>query len=878
MKSFVLGVAVSAGFFVTQAAGAEPPAKSDARPKLTVVTTSAHCDWSWGHSRAWHEDRYAEIIRNVLLLMRQYPSYTWQLENENEQLAPFLRKAAGQWPELIDEFWQRVREGRIEVIVAISDPRLTEVYPETIVRNMVLGKEYFRRHAPGIEQKVYNAVDLMCGSSQMPQILAQAGYRYFMFSRPCDKKVVFWRKGLDGTRMINVCQHYGYEGAEVKGVKLQSHSGDDVLPDLQLAKAAETWDKRSKVLSTSVRYLEELERRGGPELELGGVLDSLECLCEGSVHGSHNLYCINNRNEDLLLSVEKAQVMASAAGRVFPKARMDAAWHDLLSCVGHAILYCWTPDYEERLAKARQTRADGQQALQNALETVAGAVRFRADLGKPVVVFNFHAWPTSGPVEVLLPSGTKGFSLHDPAGGAVPCQLLEPAENQGPDVRSLGDFGSPPGANGQRVVFLAKDVPACGYKTFYLRRSDARGAARPVLTHGPGPVETDLYRARLSPDGRLEIVDRQRNAVLGSPKVGGLGDVVFYDAPKPTDWQLNGPLGPRHAWRAAEQEFRYAEGPVYASLVAKGTIGPHRVVREVRLTRGCRRIDYVIQIDAADGCGVFCIRFPTGLSGRVFAGIPFGAEARENFAGEPFRGEYFVKGYTDGYHATRWTDLSTNDFGYTLACPPGAPTGYFYKAPEQALEFMLLRVRPMPQGVWGQVHPFMQGKGRHAWRCALVPHRGTWREAASYRDAMELHVPLVGYLPSGRVRALHARGETTASEDANLRVRAKHAPYGDLDDAGSLIEVTPANVVLSAMRLVEGPDRQAAEWELRLYETTGQSADVALRLARPVQSVRETNFLGEPKAEAGKIDVSGRQIRFPLKPWKIVTLRGQWAK
>ena len=49
-----------------------------------------------------------------------------------------------------DEDQKRFEALGIEVIVAISNPRLTEVYPETFVRNLVLGKEYFRRHAPGI--------------------------------------------------------------------------------------------------------------------------------------------------------------------------------------------------------------------------------------------------------------------------------------------------------------------------------------------------------------------------------------------------------------------------------------------------------------------------------------------------------------------------------------------------------------------------------------------------------------------------------------------------------------------------------------------------------------------------------------------------------
>ena len=217
----------------------EPPA---APAQLTIVTTSAHCDWSWGQSRAWHEQRYAQIIHDVLLLMRQYPHYVWQLENENEELAPFLRRAQQAWPELIPEFWQRVREGRIEVLVAISDPRLNEIYPETLVRNLVLGKQYFRSQAPGLAQPVYHAVDRMVGHGQLPQILAQADYKYFLCSRPSNQKRVFWRTGLDGTRMLCALQHYSHTGVSPNGIALQSHSGDDSLPSEALAKAAETWD------------------------------------------------------------------------------------------------------------------------------------------------------------------------------------------------------------------------------------------------------------------------------------------------------------------------------------------------------------------------------------------------------------------------------------------------------------------------------------------------------------------------------------------------------------------------------------------------------------------------------------------------------------
>jgi len=146
------------------AAAADTPAPSQAKeapgePKLTIVNIASHCDWSWAHTRAWHENRYADMIHDYLLLMRTNPKLVWQLETVNEQLQPFLVKAQRDWPEMVDEFWQRVKEGRIEVVCGYSNPRLSEVYPELFVRSLVLGKQYFRRHVPGIRQDVLEVPD-----------------------------------------------------------------------------------------------------------------------------------------------------------------------------------------------------------------------------------------------------------------------------------------------------------------------------------------------------------------------------------------------------------------------------------------------------------------------------------------------------------------------------------------------------------------------------------------------------------------------------------------------------------------------------------------------------------------------------------------------
>lgn len=876
----LLVAAVAVGAPHRAASAADPP---PAEPRLTVVTSSAHCDWTWGHTRAWHADRYAEIIRQVLLLMRKYPRYVWQLENVNEQLSPFLAKAQQAWPELIGEFWQRVREGRIEVIVAYSDPRLSEIYPETTVRNLVLGKQCFRRHAPGLQQPVYHAVDLMVGHSQMPQLLAQAGYRYFLFSRPSQQKRMFWRTGLDGTRMLCALQHYGYGGLTANGVALESHSGDDILPAEKLAEAAETWDPAKKVLATSARFFEEVERAGGPLPELQGVLDSLESFCCGmGLHGNRNLYTWNNQHEDLLVSLEKAQVMAAMAGgkpsAPAAPAAADGLWQDLLSCVGHAILWSWQADYDERLQKAQATRTAGEQSLQTALAAVAARVGRRDQRGEPLLVFNFHAWPVTGPVEFVLAGAAADVTLRDGGGRRVPLQVVDPAT---------------PG--GCRLAFVADDVPAGGYRTYYLApaRHDAAHATpppagepadpapvHPALQAGGGPIENERFRVQWTADGKLQVFDKQRGGPAGAA-AGGLGDVVLYDTPRPTDWMMNGPLGARHAAECPPAGCQFFQGPAFAALRSTGTIGPHTVTREVRLWRGSRRLDFHVAIDAAEGCGVFYIRFPLGTAGRVFAGIPFGAEPREELDREPLRGEYFAQGYPEAYYATRWTDVSGAGGGYTFVAPHGMHNGYAYRAQEQALEFALLRVRPMPQGAWGQVHPSLQGTGHHRWHCALVPHPGPWQEAATYRDAFELHTPLLAFSPAAGIgRAGLPQGAPSDAAppagDATAKTVAAGpaGPASRLEDAASFVEVQPAPVVLSAFRCVAaGPDGRRPAWELRLYETVGRPADAVVRLAVPIGQVQETNLLGEPVAAPRPVAVSGNEIRLRLPPWKIVTLR-----
>jgi alpha-mannosidase len=200
-------------------------------------------------------------------------------------------------------------------------------------------------------------------------------------------------------------------------------------------------------------------------------------------------------------------------------------------------------------------------------------------------------------------------------------------------------------------------------------------------------------------------------------------------------------------------------------------------------------------------------------------------------------------------------------------------SGYSFKKQERALEFRLLRFQPLPKDIFRKAALSISGMGLHRWQCALVPHQGTWRESLSYRHAMEQQVPLLSYsFVSGLGRG--GACDKTRTADRPI-VDWRSAPFTVKPaKAMSLVEVTPASVVLSSMRLVSPKESaKTPQYELRLYETTGSPADVVIRLACPAGKVEETNLLGEAVSPAGKIDVAGREIRFHILPWKIVTLR-----
>ena len=129
-----------------------------------------------------------------------------------------------------------------------------------------------------------------------------------------------------------------------------------------------------------------------------------------------------------------------------------------------------------------------------------------------------------------------------------------------------------------------------------------------------------------------------------------------------------------------------------------------------------------------------------------------------------------------------------------------------------------------------------------AFRYALVPHTGDWRQAKVYRHGLELNHPLM--------------------------VRKSSSHEGALPKRWGLLDVSHPNCVVSALKLgTEGTTI------LRVYETTGEAAPgVNIRFDAQIDAAHEVNLMEDLGEELAARD---RTLSFDLAPFEIKTFRLQ---
>jgi hypothetical protein len=794
-------------------------------PKFYNLTS--HCDFAWRHPRKWHEARYIELLKAMLGIMRSRPGYIYQVESWQQQLKPFFELSRKDGPGLTKDFKKYLRAGQIELTGALSNPRLSEIWPETFVRNLTLGRKLFNSLAPGVKQDVLNSVDVMAGPSQTPQILKLAGYSYYLFTRPMGRQVVFTWRGLDGTEIISSRSGYSI-GHDRAGLiprlrKLYAPplervmiGSDDWVPDSETAREALSWDKNKKRVSTLSDYFREIEKHKDKLTAAGPVLDSLCCYSTAGLCGADSLYVKNNRLENLILLAETVSALGQlrrgpARGDV---RALDNLWSRMLENTGHAMCHIFDGDYRTQISLVETTEKKINRLVDRGVKSLLPAPA----AGRGVVVVNRLSW--ARPALVELECGSQNLRPED---GSLKYER-----------------------SGGKLRFLAENLPPVSAALFPLV-SEKAPPPRPET--GGGVISNECFELGLDNSGELEVFDKERGRKLTGPGGVSFGTILFRPASPPeSDWIMNGPLGKADfcVWDAEKTVF--SRGAAQSSLTREGKIENTVIRQTVIVSLGIKRIDLnteIISNDKRDG--VYRIAFPCGRPERVRAGVPFGAESRDNLKDELFREEFFVKGYDSGYYASGWTDISNKDGGLTFACPPGMFTGYEALRDSGAFEFTLLRARSNHRTAGGEGPVEMEGLGAHSFSCAAVPHSPGWTDTDSARAAAEFHNP---------PRAVLVRGK---GKEADMSARRSVSAFS----------IAPGSLILSAFRPLEDNF-----YELRFYESAGAGAEAVIAFSCGIESARKTGLNGETvDGPGGGLSFRGSRLTLAVRPWEIVTIR-----
>jgi len=320
--------------------------------------------------------------------------------------------------------------------------------------------------------------------------------------------------------------------------------------------------------------------------------------------------------ENTLLGAEKFATIASLLGANYPTDAIDKAWRQLLFGAHHDGITGSESDqvYLDLLGGWRESLELGRAGLDGAIDYL-GAMIDTSGAGRPVTVFNPLSWSRTdiARVDIDVSGGSANIALVDDAGTSVP--LLLEATNRDDAGRAIR----------VSVAFLARDVPAMGYRTYR------------VVPDGGSPdesgwretnddtyaIENDFYSLSADPDrggaitrlvaratGKEVVPDgRFANELLAYNEYPN--HPLFAEGP----WHLT-PDGRIHSSVDRPVEMRVEASPIGRRIVIDGPFEACGRHQEILLWDGLDRVEFRTRLDDYEGQDrLFRVRFSAAVEG-----------------------------------------------------------------------------------------------------------------------------------------------------------------------------------------------------------------------------------------------------------------------
>jgi mannosylglycerate hydrolase len=823
-------------------------------PKKYTAYVVSHTHWD----RAWYwpfeqfRIRLVETLDQLIELLKKDPEYKYFVfDGQTVVLDDYLEIK----PQMREELERLVKAGRLLVGPWYVLPDEFIVSGESLVRNLMLGHKIAKEF--GAVMKEGYVPDSFGHIDQLPQIFQGFDIGSFIFSRGMGEEVKdigteFWWESPDGSKVIAVYQwdNYGnfgalgfheiwgdyrftepdldlaFERAKKESSELMKHARtsnllmnngcDHLPPQPQLPRMLKHINEMMQDVhfqhGTFPQFVDAL-RKSGVEFKTyrGELLSNIHWVILLSVYSARMYLKQQNFKTQTLLEryAEPISAFASVEGKTDFSPFVWQAWKLLLQNHPHDDICGSSVDvvHQDNLSRFSHAQQVGSYVRHYAFEDFGACINTGDRNGKPLLLFNPLNWNRTDLVEaqILFPQGdkiSKKFSIVDSAGANIPYQVVSRCPVSRMEILKEGKYDA------VDVKLLGKDVPGCGYSTYYIVPSVKKRAGARVKA-GRNFIENEFIRVRANSNGSLRILDKTTNKVYDSCN-------IFEDTEDAGDEYT-------YSYIANSKTFTTRNAKAKVLLVSKGLVSAtlkieirsripislrmDRKARDIKkidcpitsyvtLSAAVKRVDIVTQIDNRAKDHRLRALFPSGLvTDRVYADGHFDVVERP---------AYYPKKPTEKnpfeYYATRNQQVfaSVGDGSHWLTVAnKGLPEYEILEENGKAtIALTLLRcvgwlsrgdliTRPGHAG-WFVEAPEAQCLGEHEFEYSVIPASGTWHKAKVYKPAYEFAWPI---------------------DHCNIGKQG-----GKLRDRGLLVGVEPDELVLSALKKSENGNNLVARF------------------------------------------------------------------
>lgn len=404
--------------------------------------------------------------------------------------------------------------------------------------------------------------------------------------------------------------------------------------------------------------------------------------------------------------------------------------------------------------------------------------------------------------------------------------------------------------NGREGLFIAKDVPAFGYRGYRLSATKTQALAAPSLAAGPTGISNEYYE--LSFDPKTGAITSIRDKIQGRELTDEtaaykFNQLVFVDkiARESVEGANYSPAG------AAKLEYKV--GPVFAEMKVTrkdARLGDATIIQTVRLYAGQARFDIINELNHF---GALNTPFQERYRKNVFFAFPVaidGFESRAEYAGgvvRPYKDQLRWGSY-DFLYANRWIDVSNSRHGVTMA-PWNAATVHFGEIRYNQLTNDYQPNLPhFFSFAWSNRMAGLKELSPADWnatfRYTFTSHLGDWDTGAATDLGWKVASPL------------HARVIDAGQKGALAPSKA------------SFLSIDAPNVQLVVLKESELPGRG---WIIRLIETEGRATAVKLECQALTFDGAAACDLAENDREL--LPVSGKTVSLNVGAHGYATLR-----